>query len=99
MVVEPESLACACCAGELHRIGEDVAERIDIIPAQMRVLVTRRPKYACRSCEEGVVQAPAPARLIEGGLPTEATVAHAVVASTPTTCRSTDRPRSTLARG
>ena len=46
MVVEPESLACACCAGELHRIGEDVAERIDIIPAQMRVLVTRRPKYA-----------------------------------------------------
>ena len=79
-VVEPESLACACCAGELHRIGEDVAERIDIIPAQMRVLVTLRSKYACRSCEEGVVQAPAPARLIEGGLPTEATVAHVVVA-------------------
>ena len=80
MVVEPESLACACCAGELHRIGEDVAERIDIIPAQMRVLVTRRPKYACRSCEEGVVQAPASARLIEGGLPAKATAAHVVVA-------------------
>jgi hypothetical protein len=29
----------------------------------------RRPKYACRACEDGVVQAPAPARLIEGGLP------------------------------
>lgn len=57
-----------------------MAERLDIVPAQLRVLVVRRPKYACRACEEAVVQAPAPARLIEGGLPTEATVAHIVVA-------------------
>jgi transposase len=42
------------------------------MPAQFRVLVTRRPKYACRSCEDGVLQTPAPARLIESGLPTEA---------------------------
>ena len=49
------------------------------MPAQFRVLVTRRPKYACRACEDGVVQAPAPARLIEGGLPTEATVAQVLV--------------------
>ena len=41
--------------------------------------VTRRPKYACRSCTDGVVQAPAPARLIPGGMPTEATVAHVLV--------------------
>ena len=80
VVVDVESKACPCCSGELHRIGEDVSERLDIIPAQLRVLVTRRPKYACRACEEGVVQAPAPARLIEGGLPTEATVAHVIVA-------------------
>src|SRR6185437_4458395 len=63
----------------LHMIGEDVAERLDIIPAQFRVLVVRRPKYACRACQEVVVQAPAPARLVEGGLPTEALVAHVVV--------------------
>jgi len=44
------------------------------------VIVTRRPKYACRTCQEGVVQAPAPARLIEGGLPTERLVAHVMVA-------------------
>jgi transposase len=62
-----------------HRIGEDKSERLDIVPAQFRVLVTRRPKYACRTCEDGVVQAPAPARLIEGGLPTEATVAQVLV--------------------
>ena len=79
VVVDVESKLCPCCSGELHRIGEDVAERLDIIPAQLRVLVTRRPKYACRTCEEGVVQAPAPARLIEAGLPTEATVAHVIV--------------------
>ena len=41
--------------------------------------MTRRPKYACRACEDGVIQAPAPARLIEGGLPTEATVAQVLV--------------------
>ena len=73
------STACPCCAGTLHRIGEDVSERLDIVPAQFRVLVVRRPKYACRACMDVVVQAPAPARLIEGGLPTEETVAQVLV--------------------
>ena len=54
-------------------------ERLDIVPAQFRVLVVRGPKYACRSCEDVVVQAPAPTRLIEGGLPTETTVAQVLV--------------------
>ena len=78
-IVDIDGKTCPCCKGELHRIGEDVSERLDVVPAQFRVLVTRRPKYACRACEEGVAQAPAPARLIEGGLPTEATVAHVLV--------------------
>jgi transposase len=52
----------------------------DVIPAQFRVLVTRRPKLACRACAGVVVQQPAPPRLIEGGIPTEATVAHVLVA-------------------
>ena len=56
-----------------------VSERLDIIPAQFRVIVTRRPKYACRSCTDGVVQSPAPMRLIEAGMPTEATVASVIV--------------------
>jgi len=79
MVVDIEDHSCPCCRNALHRIGEDCSERLDIIPAQLRVLVVRRPKYACRACEEVVVQAPAPARLIEGGLPTEATVAQVLV--------------------
>ncbi|ASY66550.1 Mobile element protein (plasmid) [Sinorhizobium sojae CCBAU 05684] len=77
-VIEPESLICAC-GGCLHCIGEDVSERLDVVPAQFRVIVTRRPKYACRACTDGVVQASAPARLIQAGLPTEATVAHVLV--------------------
>jgi transposase len=63
----------------LHRIGEDVTERLSIVPAQFRVLVVRRPKYGCRACEDVIVQAPAPARLIEGGLLTGAKVAQVLV--------------------
>ena len=79
MVVDVDDHACPCCGNALHRIGEDTGERLDMVPAQFRVLVIRRPKYACRSCENVVVQAPAPNRLIEGGLPTDATVAQVLV--------------------
>jgi transposase len=76
-IIAPD-LTCGCGA-ERHIIGEDVSKRLDIVPAQFRVLVTRRPKYACRSCEAGVVQALAIPRLIEGGMPTEATIASVIV--------------------
>ena len=80
VVIEPDDTACPCCGGAMHVIGEDRSQRLDVIPAQYRVLVTRRPKYACRTCQEAIIQAPAPARLIEGGLPTECMVAHVLVA-------------------
>jgi transposase len=79
LVVEPEDMGCPCCGGAMHVIGEDRSERLEVIPAQYQVIVTSRPKYACRSCEGAVVQAAAPARLIEGGLPTEQLVADVVV--------------------
>lgn len=79
VTLEPEDRNCPCCRSPMHAIGADVSERLDVIPAQFRVLVTRRPKYACRSCEQAVVQEPAPERLIKGGLPTEAMVAHVLV--------------------
>jgi transposase len=44
------------------------------------VIVTRRPKLACGACEGSIVQSLAPARLIEGGIPTEALVAQVAVA-------------------
>jgi transposase len=80
IVIETENTACRCCGGAMQVIGEDRSSRLDVIPAQYRVLITRRPKYACRNCQEGVVQAAAPARLIAGGLPTERLVAQVLVA-------------------
>ena len=86
VVIEPESKVCPCCNGVLHVIGEDTSKRLDKVPAKLTVIVTRRPKLACRDCERngadevaGIIQAPAPARLIEGGLPTERLVADVVV--------------------
>jgi transposase len=78
-VIEPESTLCPCGCGEMARIGEDVSERLDIIPAQFRVLVTRRPKYACRRCSGTVAQAHAPEHVVPGGLPTEALIAQVIV--------------------
>lgn len=75
-VIEPDSITCPCGCGEMVKIGEDRSERLDIVPAQFRVLVTVRPKYACPNKDGGVAQAPAPIHLIEGGLPTEAFMAY-----------------------
>lgn len=79
-IIEPASLDCPCGCGAMHKIGEDRTERLDIIPAQLQVIVTVRPKYACRTCTDGVTQAPTPAWLIEGALPSEGAIAHVLVA-------------------
>ena len=78
-VIEPQSTLCPCGCGEMTKIGEDRTERLDVVPAKLQVIVTVRPKYACRKCEEGVTQAPAPTHLIEGALPTEGLLAHVLV--------------------
>ncbi|SOE01850.1 IS66 family transposase [Caenispirillum bisanense] len=77
--VAPEDKVCPCCKGERHVIGEDVSRRLDVVPVQYRILVTRRPRYGCRTCETGVVQAPAPDHVVAGGLPTEALIAQVLV--------------------
>lgn len=79
-VIEPGNKVCTCGCTKLVAIGEDRSERLDVIPAQFRVLVTVRPRYACTRCDAGILQAPAPPHLIEGGLPTEALMAHVAVA-------------------
>jgi transposase len=65
--------------GQLHKIGADVSEVLDVIPAILRVPRTVRPKYACRSCADGVVQAKVLPRLIESGMASTALVTHVVV--------------------
>lgn len=73
-----ESEVCACCGGALHAIGESQAEMLDWVPAQLRVIRITRPKYACRLCES-VVQAPAPERLIAGGVATPALLTQVLI--------------------
>jgi transposase len=79
VIVDVEDKACACCGGSLHQIGEDQAEMLDYVPAQFRVRLIRRPRYGCRACENAVVQAPAPNRPIDGGMATEALIAHVLI--------------------
>jgi transposase len=79
VIIDVESKKCPCCGGTLHMIGEDRTEQLDIVPAQLRVKVLCRPRYGCRGCEGAVVQAPAPERPIDGGMATEALIAHVVV--------------------
>ncbi len=71
-IIEPASTLCPCgCGGAMTKIGEDVSERLDVIPAQWQVLVTRRPKYVCRRCSGAIVQAFAPEHVVPGGLPAD----------------------------
>jgi len=79
MVIEPESLNCACCAGQMHKIGEDISEALDSVPAILRVMRTVRPKYACRACEEGVSQGACPDRIVEGGMASNALIVSVAV--------------------
>jgi transposase len=78
-VIEPASIACPCGCGDMVKIGEDRTERLDVIPAQLQVIVTIRPRYACPKGRAGVSQAPTPAHLIEAGLPTETLIAQVIV--------------------
>jgi transposase len=78
-VIEPEEKTCPCCDGQMHVIGEDKSEQLDIIPAKLQVIVTRRPRYGCRACEGAVVQALAPDRPITGGMATPGFLAHVLI--------------------
>jgi len=79
VMVDVEDKAGACCGGSLHQIGEDQAEMLDYVPAQIRVQVIRRPRYGCRVCENAVVQAAAPDRPVDGGMATEALIAQVLI--------------------
>jgi transposase len=64
---EPESCTCGTCGQDLVKIGEDVSEQLDIIPAKFFVHRHIRPQYACRCCET-VWAEPVPSAVIDGGL-------------------------------
>lgn len=78
VVLDVQNEACPDCGGALHNIGESISEMLDWVPAQLRVVRIRRPKYSCRACAT-VHQVPAPERVIAKGLATPRLLAHVLV--------------------
>jgi transposase len=82
--IDESEKVCACGAA-LSRIGEETCEKLDIIPAKIRVIRIIRPRYACKNCEgvesEGptVKIAPAPPQIIPKGIATPGLVAHIAI--------------------
>ena len=74
----PAHNCCPDCGGALRQFGEDVSEQLERIPASFKVIRHVRPKFACAGCES-VVEAPAPARPIDRGLPGPGLLAHVLV--------------------
>lgn len=74
---EPENTTCEC-GQVMVRIGEDVSERLDIIPAQFFVHRHIRGKWACKCCQT-LVQEPVEPHVIDKGMPTAGLVAHTTV--------------------
>jgi transposase len=74
----PSHTCCPDCGGALRQFGQDVSEQLERTPAQYKVIQHVRPKFACAACQD-VVQAPAPARPIENGLPGPGLLAHVLV--------------------
>jgi transposase len=69
---------CPDCGGAIHAIGETVSEMLDWVPARLRVIRIRRPRYGCRGCGT-IHQAPAPERPIAKGLASPGLLAHVLV--------------------
>ena len=74
---EPEDTTCGC-GKPMVRIGEDVSERLDIVPAEFFVHRHIRGKWACKCCER-LVQEPVDPQIIDKGVPTAGLVAHTLV--------------------
>ena len=62
-----------------QRIGEEVTEQLEIIPAVLKVIAHVRPKYACNRCDEGVSIAPMPKLFLPKSMATPSLVAHTLI--------------------
>jgi transposase len=65
-IIYPAPAACPCCGGALRKLGEDVTETLERIPARWKVVQHVREKFSCRACE-AITQPPAPAHPIARG--------------------------------
>ena len=65
-LVHPAPSQCHCCGGPLRKLGEDITETLEYVPAYFKVIQHVREKFACRKCF-GVTQPPAPFHPIARG--------------------------------
>ena len=77
--VHEPSCTCPNCGGQMRRLGEDVTEVLEYVPASFKVIRHVRPKLSCRICET-IVQQPMPSLPIERGRPGPGLLAHVLVA-------------------
>jgi transposase len=77
-IVHVQDCACPKCGGELRRLGEDVTEVLEYVPASFKAIRHVRPKFSCRRCES-ITQAPMPSLPIERGRPGPGLLAHVLV--------------------
>src|SRR5665213_1636071 len=77
-VIHSPADACPDCGKTLRRIGEDVSEMLEHVPARLKVIRLVRPKMSCACCQR-IVQQPASIRPIDRGLPGPGLLAHAAV--------------------
>jgi transposase len=75
---EPKESACPDCGGALSKLGEDVSEMLEYVPASFFVVRHVRPKLSCTKCDH-IVQATAPTRPIERGVAGPGLLAHVLV--------------------
>jgi len=75
---EPKESACPDCGGALSKLGEDVSEMLEYVPASFFVVRHVRPKLSCTKCDH-IVQAAAPTRPIERGVAGPGLLAHVLV--------------------
>ena len=75
---QPEQDSCPGCGGELRKLGEDVSEMLEYVPARFKVIRHVRPKLSCTKCDV-IVQAEAPSRPIARGLAGPGLLAHVLV--------------------
>lgn len=74
-VVHQAAAACPCCGGQLRKLGEDVTETLELVPATWKVIQHVREKFSCRQCEV-ITQAPAPNHPIARGRAGPQLLAH-----------------------
>jgi transposase len=77
-VVHEPACQCPQCGAAMRKIGEDVSEMLEYVPARFKVIRHVRPKLSCTKCET-IVQQPAPSRPIARGMAGPGLLAHVLV--------------------